>query len=274
MKSSYKEMLSFKNKVVVITGGTGILGKRFCRGFAELGANLGVVDLDEGVASDFASQLEIEYGVKAIGIGCNISDPESVSSMVLRIVDKLESIDVLINNAASKSDNLDAFFAPFEEYSLDEWRKVMSVNIDGAFLVAQSVGKQMIKQGRGGSIIQTSSIYGSLAPDKRIYQGSYYLGREINSPAVYTASKAAVVGMSKYLSAYWADKGIRVNTISPGGVQSGQNTEFINRYSQRIPLGRMAEADEIVGAVLFLASDAASYVTGQNVFVDGGLSAW
>ena len=150
----------------------------------------------------------------------------------------------------------------------------MAVNIDGMFLVAQAVGDQMVKQGKGGSIIQTASIYGIMASDKRIYEGSFYLGRQISNPAVYSTSKAAVVGLTKYLAAYWADKGIRVNTLVPGGVESGQNDTFKARYSARVPMNRMAQAHEMVGAVLYLASDASSYVTGQCMVVDGGLNAW
>ena len=150
----------------------------------------------------------------------------------------------------------------------------MSVNIDGMFLVAQSVGTQMAKQGRGGSIIQTASIYGLSAPDQRIYEGSLYLGRQINTPAVYTTSKAAVIGLTNHLATYWADKGIRVNTITPGGMESGQNEEFKRNYSKRVPMNRMGTPDEIVGAVIYLASAASSYVTGQNIVIDGGLTCW
>ena len=132
----------------------------------------------------------------------------------------------------------------------------------------------MVAQGCGGSIIQMSSIYGLLAPDQRIYEGSLYDGRQINSPGVYAASKAGIIGLTKYLSTYWAEKGIRVNAIAPGGAESGQNDEFIRRYSSRIPMGRMAQPHEIVGAVLYLASNASSYVTGQVLAVDGGLTAW
>jgi len=142
------------------------------------------------------------------------------------------------------------------------------------FLVAQATGRQMIAQGKGGTIIQTASIYGVMGPDHRIYEGSYYLNREINTPAVYAASKAAVIGLTKYLATLWADMGIRVNTITPGGVESGQNDIFKKNYSTRVPLGRMAQPQEMVGALIYLASDASSYVTGQNVIVDGGLSAW
>lgn len=132
----------------------------------------------------------------------------------------------------------------------------------------------MIKKGTKGSIIQTASIYGIVSPDKRIYKKSFYLGQEISSPAVYTASKAAIIGLTKYLAAYWGDKGIRVNSITPGGVDSGQNDIFKQNYSNRVPLERMAQADEMIGALIYLASDASSYVTGQNIIIDGGLTTW
>lgn len=270
----YKELFSLKGKTAIVTGGVGILGKRFCAGLAEWGANVVVLDLDEKVSADFARELSRQYGAKVAGVGCDISNPESVKSMVRKVLGLFGEIHILHNNAQSKSANLDAFFAPFEDYALEEWRKVMSVNLDGMFLVAQAVGKQMIAQKKGGSIIQTASIYGLMAPDHRIYEGSFYMGRQINTPAVYSASKAAIVGLTKYLATYWADKGIRVNTLVPGGVESGQNDEFKRRYSSRIPLGRMAKADEMVSALVYLASDASSYVTGQEIIVDGGLNAW
>jgi len=268
------KLFSLEGKNAIVTGGMGILGQRFCRGLACFGANIAVVDLDEASAQVFASELTTTYGVQAEGIGCDVSDPSSVAEMVRRVVKQFGEIHILHNNAASKSENMDAFFAPFEEYDLHEWRKIMSVNIDGMFLIAQAIGKQMVLQGKGGSIIQTASIYGIIAPDQRIYEGSSYMGRPINTPAVYSVSKSAVVGLTKYLSSYWASHNIRVNTLTPGGVESGQNDAFKKRYSARIPLGRMAERDEMVGALVYLASDASSYITGQNIIVDGGLSVW
>lgn len=261
-------------KNTIITGGTGILGEQYCRGFAEYGANVVIVDLDGFKCQELAEQLKTEYQVDAMGIACNVSKPDDVQNMVELVNQHLGEVHVLVNNAASKSDDLAAFFAPFEKYTLEEWRKIMSVNIDGMFLVAQAVGGQMVKQGKGGSIIQVSSIYGIMGTDNRIYEGSMYLGRQINTPAVYSTSKAAVIGLTRYLATYWADKGIRVNTLTPGGVESGQNDQFIKMYSQRIPMGRMAKQNEMVGVALFLASDASSYVTGQNIIIDGGLSAW
>ena len=265
---------SLGNSVAVVTGAGGILGSRICKGLLEFGAKIAVVDIDLEASQAVAAELNKICASSAISVQCDVSNTTSVGQMTSLVVDVFGGIDVLVNNAASKSDDMNAFFAPFEEYSLEQWRKVMSVNIDGMFLVAQSVGMQMIKQGRGGSIIQTSSIYGLSAPDQRIYEGSSYLGRKINTPAVYTTSKAAVIGLTNHLATYWADKGIRVNTITPGGMESGQNEEFKRNYSKRVPMNRMGTPDEIVGAVIYLASTASSYVTGQNIVIDGGLTCW
>lgn len=265
---------SLTGKTAIVTGGTGILGRRFCHALAEFGAQVTVVDLDAGQADAFARELTLAHAVPALGVGCDVSVPGDVQRMVRIVVERFGGVHILLNNAASKSDDLAAFFAPFEEYSLTEWRKIMSVNLDGMFLVAQAVGRQMVLQGQGGSIVQTASLYGVKAPDPRIYRGSHYLGREINTPAVYAASKAGVIGLTQYLATYWADKGIRVNTISPGGVESGQNETFKQNYAARVPMGRMGLADEMAGALVFLASDASSYMTGQNLVIDGGLGVW
>ena len=267
------ELFSLANKVVVVTGGAGLLGQVFCQALVDVGAHVAIVDLDLASAETAAKRINKSDTQRVVAFESDITSPESVTQMVANVVKQLGRIDVLVNNAASKGSSLDAFFESFEDYSLKTWREVMSVNIDGLFLVAQAVGKQMKKQG-GGSIIQTSSIYGVVAPDQRIYEGSEYNGRAINTPAVYSASKAAVNGLTSYLSTYWASSKIRVNSLTPGGIASGQNSEFNKKYSNRVPLGRMGEASELVGALIYLASDASSYVTGQNLIVDGGLSAW
>ena len=267
------ELFSLANKVVVVTGGAGLLGQVFCQALVDVGAHVAIVDLNLESAETVAKRINKSEAQRVIAVGSDITSPESVTQMVANVVKQLGRIDVLVNNAASKGSSLDAFFESFEDYSLKTWREVMSVNIDGLFLVAQAVGKQMKKQG-GGSIIQTSSIYGVVAPDQRIYEGSEYNGRPINTPAVYSASKSAVNGLTNYLATYWASSKIRVNSLTPGGIASGQNSEFNKKYSNRVPLGRMGEATELVGALIYLASDASSYVTGQNLIVDGGLSAW
>lgn len=272
--TAFRNKFELSGKVAVVTGGAGILGRNFCAGLAEFGAKIAVVDVDQASAATLAAQLSADYGAEAIGIGCNIADRASVADMAKIVVETFGGVDILHNNAATKSSDLAGFFAPFEDFSLEIWREVMSVNLDAAFLVSQAIGRLMISQKRGGSIINTASIYGVLGADKRIYEGSNYLGGEINTPAVYAASKAGLLGLTRYLSTHWAEHNIRVNAITPGGVSSGQNDEFKSRYSARVPMGRMATSDEMVSTLIFLASDASSYVTGQNIVVDGGLSAW
>ncbi|SEH53702.1 SDR family oxidoreductase [Magnetospirillum fulvum] len=273
MPTNYRSLFDLTGRVAIVTGGLGILGRHFCTGLADCGAKVAVVDLDETEASRFAAELSARSKTQCYGVGTDIRDPGAVEAMVTRVEEALGPVDILHNNAATKGHDLKAFFTPPEEYSLDVWREVMAVNLDGLFLVAQAVGKRMAQR-RKGSIIQTSSIYGVMGPDSRIYEGSEYMGVAINTPPVYSASKAGVVGLTKYLATHWAAHGVRVNTLTPGGVGSGQNGVFQTRYANRIPMARMASAEEMVGALIFLASDASSYVTGQNIIVDGGLSAW
>lgn len=272
---NYEKMFRLDGKVSIVTGASGIIGSQVVRGLLEQGSKVAALDINKETCSSLMSELStFEKSGQLIPVICDVASQDSVQNAISTIVNKWGKIDVLHNNAATKSSNLDAFFASYEEYSLDEWRKIMNVNVDGMFLMSQAVGKQMIKQGTGGSIIQTASIYGVVAPDHRIYEGSFYLNRQISSPAVYSVSKGAVVMLSRYLSTYWANKKIRVNTIVPGGVESGQNDTFKQNYSRRIPLGRMAQSYEMVGTIVFLASDASTYITGQEIFVDGGLTAW
>lgn len=272
-KGHYRALFDLSGKVAVVTGGIGILGRHFCAGLADSGAQVAVADLDGAAAAAFAAELQQTYGVPCLGVEVDVSQPGSVAAMAETVESGLGPIAVLHNNAATKGSDPGKFFAATEEFALETWREIMAVNLDGLFLVARDVGARMARRGKG-SIIQTSSIYGVMGPDQRIYEGSEYLGRAINTPPVYSASKAGVIGLSKYLATYWAASGVRVNTLTPGGVESGQNDTFRQRYLNRVPLGRMAQAGEMVGALLFLASDASSYVTGQNIMVDGGLSAW
>jgi NAD(P)-dependent dehydrogenase (short-subunit alcohol dehydrogenase family) len=266
--------LNLTNKNVVITGGAGILGQEFCQAFANEGANVAILEKDEESAAMLKNKISSSSDVKVKHYICDLTSESSVNSAIEQVTLEFKKIDFLVNNAASKSSSLKNFFTPFEEFSINTWREVMSVNIDGMFLVAKAVGKHMREQKIKGSIIQISSIYGSLGPDQRIYEGSEYMGMKINTPAVYSASKGAVISLTKYLAAYWGNVGIRVNTLTPGGIYSGQNDVFIDNYSKRVPLGRMGEKNELIGALLYLSSDASSYVTGQNLMVDGGLSCW
>ncbi|MFN0183116.1 MAG: SDR family oxidoreductase [Aquabacterium sp.] len=264
------ERFRLDGKVALVTGGGGILGRRFVEGLVQAGARVAVVDAQ----LDAAHAAAEPWGDQALAVACDVADPDSVGRCVQTVTERFGRLDVLHNNAATKTADPRAFFAPFEDYPLQTWREVMSVNIDGMFLMAQAAGRTMIAAGRGGTVIQTASIYGLLGPDARIYEGSDYLGGPINTPAVYAASKAAVVGLTRWLATHWAPQGIRVNCLVPGGVSSGQNSDFSQRYSQRVPMGRMARDEEMVPALLYLASDASSYVTGQVLAVDGGWTAW
>lgn len=263
-----QEAFRLDGEVALVTGGAGILGRRFCAGLVAAGAKVAVVDVH---GSEDAAD-EIGHGAEPFS--CNVADPGSVRACVEAVVERFGRIDILLNNAATKTSDVREFFTPFEDYRLETWREVMSVNIDGMFLMAQAVGKEILAGGRGGRIVQTASIYGLVGPDSRIYECSDYLGGPINTPAVYSASKAAVVGLTRWLATHWADKGIRVNCLVPGGVSSGQNSTFSELYSARVPMGRMAEAEEMVPPMLFLASRASSYVTGQVLAADGGWTAW
>jgi NAD(P)-dependent dehydrogenase (short-subunit alcohol dehydrogenase family) len=264
--------IRLKNKNILVTGGAGFLGQTFALGLAAEGAKVIVVDLDLGQAEKVAASINESGGI-AQAIQCDVSSESDVIALVAKVKKEYGHIDVLLNNAASKGADIDHFFDRFEDFKLDVWREINSVNIDGMFLMAREVGHVMVEQG-GGSIIQTSSIYGLVGPDQRIYEGSQYNGRSINTPAVYSVSKAAVIGLTKYLAAYWGRQGIRVNTLTPGGISSGHDSVFVQRYSNRVPMGRMGNPEDLVGAVIFLASDESSYITGQNIIVDGGLTAW
>lgn len=272
-QANSNQMFSLTGRVAVVTGGGGILGVHFCRTLAQAGASVVMVDqaASEGVSS--AQKLSSE-GLSVQFEACDISDEKQVVSLVEKIKTSLGGIHILVNNAASKSKSLDRFFDPFEDFQLATWNEVMDVNVTGSFLMCKHIGRLMIDQKIKGSMIQIASVYGVVAPDQRIYDGSQYNGRAINTPAVYSASKAAVIGLTQYLATYWGEKGIRVNTLTPGGVASGQNEVFNKKYSARVPMGRMGQAQDLQGALLFLASEASGYITGQNIVVDGGLTVW
>jgi NAD(P)-dependent dehydrogenase (short-subunit alcohol dehydrogenase family) len=261
-------MFDLTGKIVVITGGAGILGRRISAALLECGAKVAILDRDGGKAAEVAASLGASDRVSAHE--ADVTRRASLEAVQRDVRTGYGEVNVLVNNIATKTPNI---FEPFETFPLEDWNEVMNVNTTGAMLACQVFGSSMAERG-SGAIITTLSIYGIVGPDQRIYEGAQYEGRSINSPAVYSASKAALLGLTKYLATYWGHRGVRVNAITPGGVFSGQNEAFVSRYSARVPLGRMAHQDEMSGAVVYLASEEASYVTGHNLVVDGGLTAW
>ncbi len=257
-------------EIVALTGAAGILGSRYAHALARRGARVALLERNILAATALAGELNQACGEVALAIEADVARRDSLVAARERIETELGAATVLINNAAAKTPG---FFEPFETFSLEDWDEVMRVNTTGVMLGCQVFGSGMARRG-SGSIINILSIYGIVAPDQRIYEGSSYEGRAINTPAVYSTSKAAVWGLTRYLASYWGQQGVRVNAVTPGGVFSGQNDTFVQRYSARVPLGRMAERDELSGAIVYLASRASSYVTGHNLVVDGGLSAW
>lgn len=266
------ERFSLVGKNVVVTGATGILGQLYCKRLAETGARVIVADLDANMCTRLADEIVSETGGQAIGIPVDLANEDAVKGWAKDILSQCNCVDVLVNNAATKSPN---FFTPLETFLLSDWNHVVNVNVTGMFLAVRELAPSMVARGKG-SIINVSSIYGVVGPDQRIYVGSWYeeMGGQINTPLVYSATKGAVIAMTRYLATLWGSKGVRTNTLTPGGVASGQNNIFYEKYSSKVPMGRMAQAEEMVGALIFLASDASSYVNGQNIIVDGGWTAW
>jgi NAD(P)-dependent dehydrogenase (short-subunit alcohol dehydrogenase family) len=259
-------------KRVAVVGAAGILGTAFCEALAGAGADIVIADLDADTCRSRAETLSRDFGVKAMGTGVDIADEHAVADFRKTVNAEGFAPDVLINAAAAKSEN---FFAPLADFPLADWEQVLRVNITGIFLTCRAFVPDMIARG-GGTVVNIGSIYGELGPDQRIYEGSDYpeMGGAINTPLVYSASKGAVSAITRYLATSYGDRGIRANTLVPGGVASGQNDVFDSKYSARVPVGRMAERTEIAAALVFLASDASAYVNGQELLVDGGLSAW
>lgn len=256
------------SRVVVLTGGGGLLGRSMVERLTRDGAVVAVVDRHADLAEKAAELAEAPG--RAVAYACDIADRAQIADLHKKILADLGPVEALICNAATKSDN---FFEPFEDFPIEDWNYVLGVNLTAPMLCAQEFGPPMAARGHG-AIVNTLSIYGIVAPDQRIYEGSLYEGRAINTPAIYSASKAGLWGLTKYLASYWGAQGVRVNAVTPGGVFSGQNDTFENKYSARTMLGRMGKPHEIADAVTFLVSDRATYITGQNLVVDGGLTSW
>lgn len=269
-------MFELGGKVAVVTGALGLLGREHATALAEHGAAVVIADLDGDRSASWALELADKTGARVIGVGVDVTRAESIRALGERVEAKLGPIDVLVNNAAIndmfESPQAAAELSRFERYPLELWQRSLDVNVTGTFLMCQVVGSAMAERGRG-SIINVASTYGLVAPDQSLYvrpDGTQSFWKS----AAYPTTKAAVLGLTRFLAAYWGAKGVRVNALSPGGVENGQEPWFVNSYARRTPLGRMAHRSDYRGAVVFLASEASAYMTGANLVVDGGWTAW
>lgn len=279
MSKPVRELFDLTGRVGIITGGAGMLGMQHGAAIAEMGGHIVVADLSAETATKCAGEITDQYGAEAIGVCVDITDKSQVEAMVAKAMARFGRIDILINNAAltvkGGGERTSDYFAPFEDYPLDLWQAALEVNLTGMFLCCQAVGKIMVAQ-QSGVVLNIASDVGNISPDHRIYKDAVnpHTREPFNTPIAYATTKAGVINFTRYLATYWADKGIRVNCISPGGVYAGHDPGFVQDLTSRIPLGRMAHFDEYKGAVLFLVSDASSYMTGANLIVDGGRTAW
>lgn len=274
-----QDMFDLSGRVAIITGGAGLLGRQHAAVIAESGGHAVLVDLSEEQAAAAAEDVMAASGVAAVGLGADITVKADVERVVAATVARFGRVDILINNAAMTvkggGERSDEYFAKFEDYPQELWDRALQVNLTGTFLCCQAAGRQMVSQ-RQGVILNIASDVGTISPDHRIYEGvvSPHTGKPFNTPASYATTKAGVINLTRYLATYWAKEGIRVNALSPGGVLTDHDPQFVRNLTDRIPLGRMARKDEYRGAVLFLVSDASSYMTGANLIVDGGRTAW
>jgi 2-deoxy-D-gluconate 3-dehydrogenase len=261
-----------EGRVVVLTGGAGLLGRNYLKQLSAAGARVVVADINDARAAAAVASLP-DCG--AIAVQVDVSDANSVHQMVELVAEELGGIDALVNNAAidPKFDkrNAESHNYSFENYPLVAWQRSLDVNITGAFLCTQAAAPFLLASGRG-VVVNIASTYGLVGPDQRLYQTNGVQAQF--KPVAYSVTKSAMIGFTRYLAAYWAGTGLRANTLTLGGVESNHDAEFVRRYSERTPMGRMARQDEYGSALVFLLSDASSYMTGANLVIDGGWTAW
>jgi len=259
-------IFDLRDKRILLVGATGVLGRMYASSLAKTEARLIIADTIDTDIKLLAESLSLDY------VQIDVSLEDSVINAIEAVSKKLGGLDAVINNAAATGEGLiksGEVFSDFENYPLSVWKKTMDVNLTGSFLVAREAGRLIKSSSSNGVIINISSIYGVVGPDHRIYKNQPF-----KSFPGYSASKSGIIGLTKWLSTWWAEDNIRVNCVTPGGVFNDHNEEFVKLYSRRTPMARMANKDELIGIIIYLLSDSSSYVTGQNFIVDGGYTAW
>lgn len=261
-------LFDITNRVALITGGAGLLATEHAIALAEYGAKVIISDVNIAVCTEKAVALQAQgYDVEAMQL--DVTSKENWQTVVDQILAKHHKIDILVNNAGfTNQSKTSSFDKSFENFPLEDWNAIMNVNLTGTFLGCQVVGAQMLKQEKG-SIINIASLYGVVSPNHKMYPGT-----GISQPVAYSVSKHGVVSLTKYLATLWAEKGIRVNSVTPGGIFNGHDGLFLERFKNLNPIGRMSDKSELRGGIVYLASDASSHVVGHNLIIDGGWTAW
>lgn len=258
----FDPIYSVEDKSVVITGGCGLIGRALVKSFHERGAKVLVADISQSEPEKFAS----EFSENVWGIECDVSNADEVKNLLEEAVSKLGSVDVLINNHQFKPQGF--LEAQAENFPEQLWDDILRVNLKGTFLMCREFGNYMLENGKG-SIINFASTYGVVSSNPALYADN-----SMGNPLAYTASKGGVIALTKYLGSYWASRGVRVNAVTPHGVWNNHEDEFVKRFSAMSPMNRLSKSDEVVGGVIYLASEASSYVTGSNLLIEGGWTAW
>ena len=277
MKVVTKSPFDLTGRVALITGGAGLLGQRHAEALAAFGAIPVLLDVRVDRPELAPDSLRERFGPAAIALAVNITEPESIRLARDQVLAKLGRIDILINNAANNpkmESGSEVEFSRLENFPLAQWEADLAVGLTGAFLCSQVIGSEMARR-KHGVILNVASDLAVIAPDQRLYRREGLpANQQPVKPVTYSVVKTGLIGLTRYLATYWADAGVRVNAISPGGVYNGQPDEFVRRLNGLIPLGRMARVDEYQGAIVFLCSDASAYMTGANLIMDGGRSCW
>jgi NAD(P)-dependent dehydrogenase (short-subunit alcohol dehydrogenase family) len=277
MKNKNANLFDLTDQVAIITGGTGLLGQQHAEAIARGGGIPVLADIRLNNIEPQSMEWKNRFGNLACAIQTDITQPDSVNALLKSVLDKFGRIDILINNAANNpkmEKTSDVEFSRLEYFSLKQWEADIAVGLTGAFLCSQIIGREMARNKRG-VIINVASDLAVIAPDQRLYrQPGLPEEQQPVKPVTYSVVKTGLIGLTRYLATYWAESGIRVNAISPGGVYNDQPEDFVRRLSNLIPLGRMANLDEYQAAIIYLCSDASSYMTGFNLVIDGGRSCW
>ena len=265
-------------KVIIVTGATGLLGRKHAEAIAAYGGTPVLLDLNQDVLTTFANELNTKYSVSATGLSVDITNEQAISNSCIEIIEQYGKIDGLVNNAANNpkvEESSDKNFSRLENFPLSIWNDDIAVGLTGAFLCSKYYGEKIAQNPDGGSIVNISSDLGLIAPDQRLYKKDGIPENLQNvKPVTYSVVKTGLIGLTRYLATYWADKNVRCNAMCPGGVENDQPEDFLSKVHDRIPMGRLAQPNEYQGTLLWMLSDASSYLNGAIISVDGGRITW